>query len=100
MPKHKSKPPPEVCPVCGAEVPPRALACPECGSDDETGWKDEAAIYDGLDLPDTEFDYDECVKKEFGGKASSGDNGKRWRWFVVAVVTLTAFGAMILGITR
>jgi len=39
-----------VCPVCGQEVRADALACPQCGSDDETGWS-EAAEYDDLDLP-------------------------------------------------
>ena len=38
------------CPVCGEEVPAGALACPECGSDDKTGWSPETE-YDGLDLP-------------------------------------------------
>ena len=27
---------PEICPNCGAEVPPRAKACPECGFDAST----------------------------------------------------------------
>jgi uncharacterized membrane protein YvbJ len=40
------------CPVCGEAVQADALACPGCGSDDETGWSEEAA-YDDLDLPDT-----------------------------------------------
>jgi hypothetical protein len=39
------------CPNCGADVPPRARVCPECGSDDETGWSEDT-LYDGLDLPD------------------------------------------------
>ncbi len=38
------------CPACGADVPIRAKACPECGSDKETGWSD-AAQYAHL-LPD------------------------------------------------
>ncbi|MEM1355760.1 MAG: zinc ribbon domain-containing protein [Planctomycetota bacterium] len=38
------------CPNCGEEVPTNALSCPACGSDDETGWSEEAA-YDDLDLP-------------------------------------------------
>jgi hypothetical protein len=29
--------PPEFCPNCGAEVPRKAKACPECGADEETG---------------------------------------------------------------
>ena len=64
---QESKPAPEICPVCGTEVPKEALACPECGSDHETGWNTEAAVQDGLDLPDKDFDYDAYVKREFGG---------------------------------
>ena len=57
--------PPEVCPNCGAEVPRNAKACPECGSDENTGWS-ETAYASNLGLPDEEFDYDEFVKEEFG----------------------------------
>jgi hypothetical protein len=42
-----------ICPHCGAEVDYDAPACPECGSDDETGWSEETA-YDGLYLDDDE----------------------------------------------
>ncbi len=35
---------PFLCPNCGAMVPANAKACPECGSDEETGWS-EAACY-------------------------------------------------------
>lgn len=35
------------CPNCGADVPIKAKACPECGSDQETGWS-EAAQYTHL----------------------------------------------------
>ena len=31
-----------------------ALACPECGSDAETGWSEDT-LYDGLDLPEPEY---------------------------------------------
>ncbi len=41
------------CPNCGAAVPVGAAACPECGSDEQTGWSDDT-MYDGLDLPDPE----------------------------------------------
>jgi hypothetical protein len=40
-----------ICPHCEAEVPSDALACPECGSDEQTGWS-ENTVYDGLDLYD------------------------------------------------
>ena len=52
--------------MCGAKVTPSARACPECGADDTTGWNADRAVYDGLDLPDDEFDYDEYLNKEFG----------------------------------
>ena len=39
------------CPICGADVPIKARACPECGSDEKTGWS-EAAKYTHL-LPYT-----------------------------------------------
>ncbi|MEZ4642864.1 MAG: zinc ribbon domain-containing protein [Chloroflexota bacterium] len=42
-----------ICPNCGAQVPDNALACPECGSDEETGWSEDTA-YDGLYLYDDE----------------------------------------------
>jgi predicted nucleic acid-binding Zn ribbon protein len=44
-----------VCPVCGADVPPNALACPECGADEKSGLNEEMTRYDGLDIPDEAF---------------------------------------------
>lgn len=87
MTKDNRRKPPEVCPVCGAEVPRSALACPECGADDETGWNEAVAVYDGIDLPDEEFNYDEYVKKEFGGTEKTGNKKKTWIWlWIVGVV--------------
>jgi len=35
-------------------MPPKALACPECGSDENTGWKSEEDIeFEALDLGDS-----------------------------------------------
>jgi hypothetical protein len=42
-----------ICPHCGTEVDYDAPACPECGSDDETGWSEDTA-YDGLYMYDDE----------------------------------------------
>lgn len=77
------------CPNCGAEVPPRAKACPECGSDEQTGWSG-AAQTGGLDLPDEEFNYDEFVHREFGDKRPV-PRGIHWFWWVVAILVLGAF---------
>jgi DNA-directed RNA polymerase subunit RPC12/RpoP len=52
------------CPYCGAEVKKNALACPECGSDDSTGWSDGPD--DMSILPPDDFDYEESLKREFG----------------------------------
>ena len=77
---------PEVCPNCGAEVPRNAKACPECGSDETTGWSKKAHA-DNLGLPDEEFDYDEFVKEEFGPTPSrTKPRGITWRWWVVALL--------------
>ncbi len=84
--------PPEYCPNCGAEIPPKAKACPECGSDDKTGWSDRAQA-DRLGIPDDEFDHDEFVKEEFGEKKQPRikPHGISWLWWVVGVVLLVVF---------
>jgi len=74
---------PDICPNCGAEVPPHAKACPECGSDEQTGWS-EAAGYDHLDLPDEDFDYGDFVKREFGNEKPI-PRGVSWFWWLLAV---------------
>jgi hypothetical protein len=82
---------PEVCPNCGAEVPRGAKACPECGSDESTGWSEDAQ-YGGLDLPEEKFDYDDFVKREFGGGTKPAPpHGVSWLWWIVAVLTLAGF---------
>jgi hypothetical protein len=83
---------PENCPNCGAEVPANAKACPECGSDEQTGWSEEARV-GGLDLPDENFSYDEFVKNEFGG-GKPIPRGIPWFWWIIAVLLLGAFVAM------
>jgi predicted nucleic acid-binding Zn ribbon protein len=47
--------PPDSCANCGADIPRNARACPECGADERTGWR-ETSLYDGLDLPDSDAD--------------------------------------------
>ena len=79
--------PPEICPQCGALVPPSARACPECGSDEETGWSARATAQ-RLDLPDAEFDHDEFVQEEFGEKLDpvGRPRGIPWLWWGLALL--------------
>jgi hypothetical protein len=85
---------PEICPVCGGDVPRGASACPECGADERSGWREDADETGGLDLPDEEFNYDEFVEKEFGNGVKPGGIG--WAWWAAAVAALLAFAAMLL----
>ena len=80
--------PPEICPNCGAEIPRKARACPKCGSDEKTGWSEDAHV-GGLGLPDESFDYDEFVKNELGG-ARVKPRGLHWFWWLVALLLLVA----------
>ena len=76
--------PPEICPVCGEEVPQRAKCCPGCGADEKTGWDEEGTRYDGLDLPD-----EESVRRP--PKA-----GRSWLWSAVALALLVLLvGALV-----
>lgn len=84
--------PPDYCPNCGAEVPPDARACPQCGSDENTGWSDNAAA-GGLDLPEENFNYEEFVREEFGAPASTPRGISRFWWFVAILIAI----AFILG---
>jgi hypothetical protein len=87
--------PPEICPNCGAEVPPKARACPECGADEETGWSERAAAQ-RLGLPDDEFDYEEFVKEGFGPAEKVRPRGVGWLWWTVALLVLAAFLLLLL----
>ncbi|MBT3378234.1 MAG: hypothetical protein HN742_38280 [Lentisphaerae bacterium] len=65
-------PPTFTCPHCGAEVRAGALACQACGSDAETGWTVHGDVGPSGYAGDADFDYDDFVRREFGG------DGKRW----------------------
>ena len=94
--RAKRLPAPEICPVCGEDVPRGALACPECGADHNSGWREDADVYDGVDLPDEDFNYDEFVQKEFGG--SSKPEGIKMIWWIAATILLLAMIISVIGI--
>jgi hypothetical protein len=78
--------PPDECAQCGASIPRSARACPECGADERTGWR-ETSVYDGLDLPD-------APDSEVSGPKQS--HAIAWYWWVVAtlLVALLGFAAL------
>ncbi len=84
---------PAECANCGAAIPRRARACPECGADERTGWREtDDTRYDGLDLPDSAFDDDAA--------ASPGRplrRGLAWYWYLVGAIVLVA---IVLGAVR
>jgi hypothetical protein len=86
--------PPSVCPNCSEPVPPSALACPECGADWDTGWKDLGGSGFGADAPEEAFDYDAAFEKEFG--ESPKPEGMRPLWWItgIAILVLFLFGAL------
>ena len=47
-------------------------------------------IYDGLDLPDDDFDYDEFVAREFG-HVPHKKIGVKWYWWLLGVVVLVVW---------
>lgn len=85
--------PPGQCPACGEWVPRGAKACDDCGACAESGWKAESDVYDGLDLPNDEFDYDAFIEAEFGGKPSAKKAILNPWWWVALVLLIV----MVLG---
>ena len=75
---------PEICPVCGEDVPSRALACPECGADHNSGWRAGADTDDALGWDADEFDHDQFVRNEFG--KSVKPPGIKVLWWVTALL--------------
>jgi hypothetical protein len=77
--------------VCGENVPRTALACPECGADHTSGWREDADTYDGVDLPDDDFNYEEFVKHRF---ESSQGPAIKTVWWITAILLVAAFIAI------
>ncbi|MGB0579802.1 MAG: hypothetical protein ACPGVU_08895 [Limisphaerales bacterium] len=82
---------PEICPNCGALIEDeRALACPQCGADESTGWGDDATAQ-RLGVPDADFDYDEYVESEFSTEKRNPVKTKGISWWAWALTLLIVF---------
>lgn len=81
-----------VCPNCGAEVPVKAKCCPECGSDENTGWSEDTYL-DGVTLPGED-------DGEHEGKPTGPLDKSRPMWIVVAIVLLAIAALFLVGILR
>ena len=78
---------PETCANCGAAIPRHARACPECGADERTGWR-EASVYDGLDLPEV------AGTNETRSSIHRGRHPLKWYWLAAALLVLVT---LVLG---
>lgn len=93
-----------LCPGCDQNVPV-GQNCPRCAKPakskktasarERKSWEQDSA-YDGTDIPDDDFDYDEFIAKEFG-KNPIRKSGLAWYWYLVAVFLILS---MFYGIFR
>lgn len=86
-----------ICPGCGLELKVGISGCPKCrpkpkrrkkpkAKQARQSWEQDPS-YDGLDLPDEDFDYDEYVAREFGNQPHK-KLGIAWYWWVTGMVLL------------
>lgn len=90
--------PPDECAHCGAAIPRQAKACPDCGADERTGWR-EADPYDGIDLPTEVFEDDSAPDENRRRTPAPRVNGVAWYWWTVGVVLLVLLAASFLGLS-
>ncbi len=80
------------CPACGEDVPAKAKACPHCGACEKSGWNEDESSYDGLDLPDDDFDYDKFQEEEFDKPRKR--RGRELLWRITALILLILFAVI------
>lgn len=92
-----------LCPFCDREVRV-GEPCPGCAkklkpTSRKSGksWQQDKS-YDGLDLPDDDFDYDEFVASEFGHLPHK-KIGVKWYWWLLGVALLGLMAIFAVGLT-
>jgi len=90
--------PPDECAHCGAAIPRQAKACPDCGADERTGWR-ETDPYDGIDLPTEVFEDESAPDENRSCPPAPRVNGVAWYWWTVGVVLLVLLAASFLGLS-
>lgn len=88
--RRKPQAAPGICPQCGRALEPTVLACPDCGSDWNTGWSDGAEV--DWESPD----YDELLESEFGEKKPVPPASRVKTWIAAAIALL--LGMLLVGI--
>jgi hypothetical protein len=99
MPEKRPLPPPDECANCGTEIPRTAKACPECGADERSGWR-EQDVYDDLDLPEEAFEDEASEARKRKHAATPRVNGIAWYWWLVAIalaVLITLYALRVIG---
>ena len=81
-----------ICPGCGREVRIGPAGCPHCpqpkrrkpkSPPTKRSWEQDP-IYDTLELPDNDFNYEEFVEREFGNKPHR-KIGVAFRWWALGL---------------
>jgi len=79
-----------ICPHCAAIVPPKAKVCPDCGSDEQTGWSQDAELHRlGIPLEKSlsDDDYHEFTGRELQQRPARKKNFNT----AVALLLIAAF---------
>ena len=58
-------------------------------ADHNSGWRNDADTYDGLDLPEEDFNYHNFIDKEFGSAPKPA--GVKTVWWIAAIVLIVVF---------
>ena len=75
----------EECPNCGARFRRGRAACPECGSDAETGWQDAEEIdYQSIEIPEA-WDAEPAAPRR-----------RHWLVVIVVLTVLALVGAYVV----